>query len=75
MGPIVTILVGVLAPAGLAVGLIAMGASTPNEFMVARIGFTVAAIDLGGLTIWALYKHANSYWHYALGLRLSLSLP
>lgn len=67
MGPI-EILLGVLAPVFLGTGFLAMGASTPAEFLVARIGFALAAIDVCGLIIWWLYKFDYAAWKYVVGL-------
>jgi hypothetical protein len=49
-------------------GFLAMGASTPAEFLVARIGFALAAIDVCGLIIWWLYKFDYAAWKYVIGL-------
>jgi hypothetical protein len=67
MGPI-DILLGVLFPIFVTVGSLAMGASTPIEFWAARLGFIFAAIDLGSLTVWWLYKHGHAPWQYVIGV-------
>jgi hypothetical protein len=48
---LVDILLSVIFPLFIAIGLIAMGATSPAEFIVARLGFILAAIDLGGRSV------------------------
>ena len=63
----IEILLGVLFPLLVAVGLaMAMGANSSMEFAIARFGFIGAAIDLGGLIVWWVYKHQHGNWQYVL---------
>ena len=56
-----------------------MGASTPGEFLVVRISIALAALDVFVVTIWILYRHADAYWHFALGAAilafLAIAIP
>jgi len=79
MAPIVAALIGVVLPVLVSVVLIVMGASTPGEFLVVRISIALAALDVFVVTIWILYRHADAYWHFALGAAilafLAIAIP
>lgn len=67
MGPIAAFLASVVLPTLVTVALIVMGASTPGEFFIVRASIALAGFDLFGLTIWVLYKHGGSFWHFVIG--------
>jgi Ca2+/Na+ antiporter len=68
----VDVLLGVLFPIFIAVGMMAMGASSPTEFWVAKIGFCLAALDAVALSMWWLYKSDPGVWQYTTALTIVL---
>jgi hypothetical protein len=67
MSPI-EILLGVAFPLLIGVALaLAMGSGSATEFVIARIAFVAAVLDVTGLIVWWLYNSGFSWWKATSG--------